>query len=260
MAFDSERALRDKMVVSLEKGRNSVRPLTDLAYQYKAKLFLGELRRVDGEFSILIDKVRSSPSGVNREQAERAAKFDAMYVDSCELASDEVAGLYGRLLDSKLDFQSLLPELLYMRKIVVDMENTYGERMNAVNQANLTLYSIQKKLDKRDMLALGESVKDLQDLAEENDVVAQRIAALVTKNFDVIDKEMQSLQAANPQAEPAKKAIAAWHGLNIKKPGAAVVAATVLSIAALLAPVALPGIPLANLAFTAVEKVVSILK
>lgn len=84
MSADADRVLRDKMVVSLEKGRNSLRPITEIAYQYKATFFLDELRRIDNELSYLIDKVRSSPSGVDRKQITQVTKFDAIYVDSCE--------------------------------------------------------------------------------------------------------------------------------------------------------------------------------
>ena len=111
MTIDSERNLREKMMISLEKGRNSIRPLSELAYQNKATPFMNELRRVDDELSLLIDKIRSSPSGVDRKQITRASKFDALYVDSCELASDQVGNLYTKVLDSKLDFPTFLPDL-----------------------------------------------------------------------------------------------------------------------------------------------------
>jgi DNA repair exonuclease SbcCD ATPase subunit len=268
--------LRDKMVVSLEKGRNSLRPITEIAYQYKATFFLDELRRIDNELSYLIDKVRSSPSGVDRKQITQVTKFDAIYVDSCDLISDQLDNLYGKIIQASLNFQPFVPELFSLRKIVVDLENAYGGRINAVNQANLTLYSMQKKLNKDDLKAMGESLEDLKQIAQENDDVANRLANSIITQAPEISKQMEALKASGQKSPAVSGALKKWGEISGLL-GVATVAATtatatgqvktavtnakmivtgVVEIASLLGAVAVPGLPIVA---TAAKSILGIL-
>ena len=264
MTIDDERALRDKMVISLEKGRNSLRPLTEIAYQYKATFFLDELRKINDELSILIDKIRSSPSGVERKQITNAAKFDAIYIDSCELVSDQVNNLYGKIIEARLNFQPFIPEVFALRKIVVDLQNTYGGRMNALNQANLTAYSIKKKLNRDDMTAMGETLEDLRQIAQQNDEVANKLTDIIISQAPELSKQMEALRTSAPKTSALSNVLQKWDQISgiISKTGKAVtgaktVATSVLEIAALLSGIALPAFPVVAIAAKTVLGIIS---
>lgn len=263
MSIDSERVLRDKMVLSLEKGRNSLRPITEMAYQYKANFFLNEIRKIDNELTYLIDKIRSSPSGVDRKQTNQAIKFDAIYVDSCDLISDQLNNLYGKIIQATLNFQPFVPELFSIRKIVIDLQNAYGGRMNAINQANLTLHSIQKKLDKDDLRAMSESLEDLKQIVQENDEVANRLANTIIAQAPEINKQMETLKASGQKSSAISNALQKWAQISgLIGIGAAVATAAtatgqvktvvtnaktivtgVVEIASLLGGIVVPGLP-----------------
>jgi len=275
LTVDTERALRDKMIVSLEKGRNSVRPLTELAYQNKAIPFLNELRKVDTELNFLIDKIRSSPSGIDRKQLTQAMKFDVIYSDSCELVADQLSNFYGKLLKADLNFQSLYPELLYLRKIVIDVQNAYGGRMNALSQANLISYSIERKLSKEDMKGMGETLEDLRQIAQENDEIANRLANTVISQAPEITKQMEALktsapeiikQMGAPKTSALQNALQKWTQIAGMVSTAATVtgsvrttivnargiATGVIDIATLLGGMAIPGFPVVAMAAKAI--------
>lgn len=257
MTVDAERALRDKMVTSLEKGRNSMRPLTEISYQYKATFFLNELRKIDNELSYLIDKIRSSPSGVDRKQVTQAMKFDAIYVDSCELVSDQLNNLYGKILEAKLNFQPFIPELFSLRKILVDLQNTYGGRMNALSQANLTAYSIQRKLNKEDLRAMGDTLEDLKQIAQENDEIANRLANALISQAPELNKQMENLRTSAPKTTALSNILQKWDQISgiINKAAtttgqvkttivnARAIVTNVIDIANLLGGMVVPGFP-----------------
>jgi len=254
LTVDADRALRDKMILSLEKGRNSLRPLTEIAYQYKATFFLDELRKIDNELNYLIDKIRSSPSGVDRKQVTQATKFDAIYVDSCELISDQLNNLYGKIIQANLNFQPFVPELFSLRKIAVDLQNTYGGRMNALSQANLTAYSIQRKLNKEDMRAMGDTLEDLKQIAQENDEVANRLANALISQAPELNKQMEALRTSAPKTPALSNILQKWNQIsgmiNIAAKATTTIANTktivtnVIEIANLLGGMAVPGFPI----------------
>lgn len=259
MSVEAERTLRDKMVNSLENGRNSLRPLTELAYEYKATFFLNELRKIDNEVNYLIDKIRSSPSGVDRKQIEQAMKFDAIYVDSCDLIADQIANLYGKIIESNLNFQPFIPQLFSIRKIVVDLQNTYGGRMNLMNQANLTVYSIQKRLSKDDMRAMSESLEDLKKIVQENDEVANKLANIIIEQAQELNKNMEALKTSAPKTSAISNILQKWNQISETINSTAktitnakTIATTVLDIASLLSGIAMPAIPVVATAAKAI--------
>lgn len=254
MTIDADRALRDKMVLSLEKGRNSLRPVTEIAYQYKATFFLNELRKIDNEVNYLIDKIRSSPSGVDRKQITQVTKFDAIYMDSCELISDQLDNLYGKILQTKFDFQPFVPELFSLRKVVVDLQNTYGGRMNVLSQANLIAYSIQRKLNKEDMRGMSETLEDLRQIAEENDEVANRLANIIISQGPELNKQMEALRTSAPKTPALSNVLQKWNQISnvINKletiPKAYTIVKTVIEIATILGGIAMPAFPIVGVA------------
>lgn len=254
--IDSERVLRDKMITSLEKARNSIRPINEMAYRFNQPVFLNELRAVDNEVTYLIDKIRSSPSGFDKQVMD-AMKFNALYVDSCELISDQIDDLYGKVIRSKMDFMTFLPELFALRKMVVDMQNTYGGRLTVMTRANLIARGVQNKLNKDDMVAAREVLEDLRQVAQESDEISMRLAGMLRERMSEIDGQMEELKKANVPPDKLRPVTEKWSSL---KKLTSTVADTkflslgLLDLGLLLAGLAVPGLP------TAIPVVVNVTK
>lgn len=245
--IDSERALRDKMITSLERARNSIRPLNEMAYRFNQPVFLNELRAVDNEITYLIDKIRSSPSGFSK-QVREAMKFDALYADSCELISDHIDDLYGKVIQSKMDFMTFLPELFTLRKMVVDMQNTYGGRLTVMTRANLIARGIQNKLNRDDMFAAKEVLEDLRVVAQESDEISMRLARLLQDRMSEIDGHIEELKKADLPPDKLRPITEKWSSLKKAASSLAqhkTLSLGLLDLGLLVAGLAIPGLPTA---------------
>lgn len=257
--IESERALRDKMMVSLEKARNSIRPLNEMAYRFNQPVFLNELRAVDNEISYLIDKIRSSPSGFDKQVSE-ATKFDALYVDSCELITDQIDDLYAKVLESKMNFQLFTPELFALRKMVVDMQNTYGGRLTTMTRANLIARGVQNRLKKDDLFAAKEVLEDLRVVAAEDENISRRMVSLIQAQAPHIDQQMEALKKSGLPQGKLNPILEKW--AVVKKVASEIQSAktavhTFLDLGVLIAGIATPAFPAAMLTAKAIMGVVS---